>query len=99
MNAEMPLAAVLAKAFPWCSEWENELRRLFDAYVQAKHAQNVLDCRDLLLSGSRCWASRDSPPNLGPIRPCSRGQIPDANPIQAKILRTQTKRPRAHCRR
>ena len=35
--------------FPWCSEWEGELRSLFSAYVEAKQKQNVLDYDDLLL--------------------------------------------------
>ena len=29
VNAEEPLAAVLARAFPWCCTWEEELRTLF----------------------------------------------------------------------
>ena len=35
--------------FPWCTEWEAELRKLFGAYVEAKQKQNVLDYDDLLL--------------------------------------------------
>ena len=49
VNAEAPLADVLGHAFPWCAEWEAELRKLFAAYVEAKQAQNVLDYDDLLL--------------------------------------------------
>jgi DNA helicase-2/ATP-dependent DNA helicase PcrA len=49
VNTEMPLAAVLGDYFPWCAEWESELRRLFAAYVEAKQKQNVLDYDDLLL--------------------------------------------------
>jgi ATP-dependent DNA helicase UvrD/PcrA len=49
VNAEMPLGEVLARAFPWCAEWEAELRALFGAYVEAKQKQNVLDYDDLLL--------------------------------------------------
>jgi DNA helicase II / ATP-dependent DNA helicase PcrA len=49
VNAEAPLADVLAASFPWCIEWETELRRLFAAYVEAKQKQNVLDYDDLLL--------------------------------------------------
>jgi len=49
VNAEVPLGEVLATAFPWCSEWEAELRTLFGAFVEAKQKQNVLDYDDLLL--------------------------------------------------
>src|SRR5215469_9623228 len=49
VNAETPLAEVLATNFPWCAEWEGELKRLFANYVEAKQRQNVLDYDDLLL--------------------------------------------------
>jgi DNA helicase II / ATP-dependent DNA helicase PcrA len=49
VNAEAPLSEVLGSFFPWCAEWEAELRRLFNAYVEAKQKQNVLDYDDLLL--------------------------------------------------
>ena len=40
---------MLDSFFPWCAEWEAELRTLFGAYVEAKQKQNVLDYDDLLL--------------------------------------------------
>ena len=49
VNAEAPLGDVLDTNFPWCAEWEPELRKLFGAYVEAKQKQNVLDYDDLLL--------------------------------------------------
>ncbi|HSV57615.1 MAG TPA: ATP-dependent helicase [Variovorax sp.] len=49
VNTQDSLDRVLAQAFPWCAEWEAELRRLFGAYVEAKAQQNVLDYDDLLL--------------------------------------------------
>ena len=49
VNAEAPLGEVLGSYFPWCAEWEAELRKLFGAYVEAKQKQNVLDYDDLLL--------------------------------------------------
>src|SRR5215470_10529187 len=49
VNAEMPLNEALESFFPWCIEWEAELRALFTAYVEAKQHQNVLDYDDLLL--------------------------------------------------
>src|SRR5215813_10679019 len=49
VNAETSLSDVLATNFPWCAEWEGELKRLFANYVEAKQRQNVLDYDDLLL--------------------------------------------------
>ncbi|MEN9398626.1 MAG: hypothetical protein RLZ81_3156, partial [Pseudomonadota bacterium] len=36
VNSGEPLAQVLKTVFPWCAQWEAELKRLFAAYVQAK---------------------------------------------------------------
>ena len=49
VNAAESLDVVLRKQFPWCAEWEADLRQLFDAYVEAKQRQHVLDYDDLLL--------------------------------------------------
>ncbi|HEY0182130.1 MAG TPA: ATP-dependent helicase, partial [Rhodopila sp.] len=49
VNAEAALDTVLRECFPWCAEWEHQLRGLFAGYVEAKQAQNVLDYDDLLL--------------------------------------------------
>jgi len=40
---------VLADVFPWCADWEEDLKTLFRRYVDAKLAQSVLDFDDLLL--------------------------------------------------
>jgi len=56
VNAEAPLDAVLGRYFPWCAEWEAELRKLFAAYVEAKQKQNVLDYDDLLLYWAQMMA-------------------------------------------
>lgn len=49
VNASEPLDTVLLKQFPWCAEWKNALRELFDGYVETKQRQQVLDYDDLLL--------------------------------------------------
>jgi DNA helicase-2/ATP-dependent DNA helicase PcrA len=49
VNSEQPLELVLKTAFPWCQNWQTQLRELFAGYVDAKQAQNVLDYDDLLL--------------------------------------------------
>jgi DNA helicase-2/ATP-dependent DNA helicase PcrA len=53
VNATAPLDETLGSFFPWCAEWEGELRTLFAAYVEAKQKQNVLDYDDLLLYWSQ----------------------------------------------
>ncbi len=57
VNAQIPLDEVLARFFPWCEEWEGELRQLFGAYVEAKQKQNVLDYDDLLLYWAEMMAA------------------------------------------
>jgi DNA helicase-2/ATP-dependent DNA helicase PcrA len=60
LNTREPLALVLQSVYPWCSQWEAELKRLFGAYVEAKQQQDVLDYDDLLAF----WADLMSEPGL-----------------------------------
>jgi DNA helicase-2/ATP-dependent DNA helicase PcrA len=62
VNSRDSLDVVLKSTFPWCAEWEEQLKKLFGAYVDAKQEQNVLDYDDLLLF----WAEMVSDPELGP---------------------------------
>ena len=61
VNSQEPLGLVLQSTFPWCSEWEAQLKTLFGAYVDAKQEQNVLDYDDLLLF----WSDMASDAQLG----------------------------------
>ena len=54
VNAQTPLAEVLARAFPWCTRAEDDLKRLFTLYTDKKEAQQVLDYDDLLLFWHGC---------------------------------------------
>ena len=58
MNTELSLDTVLREAFPWCGEWEGQLRNLFAGYVEAKQSQSILDYDDLLLYWAE--AAKDS---------------------------------------
>jgi DNA helicase-2/ATP-dependent DNA helicase PcrA len=87
VNTELPLAEVLGASFPWCAEWEAELRRLFGAYVEAKQNQNVLDYDDLLLY----WAQMMMAPALaedlsGRFDHVLIDEYQDTNKLQASIL-------------
>ena len=60
LNTRDALSRVLQDTYPWCSQWESELKKLFGAYVEAKQQQNVLDYDDLLLF----WAETMAQPSL-----------------------------------
>jgi DNA helicase-2/ATP-dependent DNA helicase PcrA len=60
LNTREPLALVLQAVYPWCTQWEDELKKLFGAYVEAKQQQNVLDYDDLLAF----WADMMAEPAL-----------------------------------
>jgi DNA helicase-2/ATP-dependent DNA helicase PcrA len=88
VNSREPLDQVLQSTFPWCSEWEEQLKRLFGAYVDAKQEQNVLDYDDLLLF----WADMASDPELGPELGALFDHVlvdeyQDTNRLQAAIIR------------
>jgi DNA helicase-2/ATP-dependent DNA helicase PcrA len=88
VNAQLPLDEVLFKAFPWCAEWEDQLRTLFKGYVESKQAQNLLDYDDLLLY----WAQSMSDPLLaedigGRFDHVLVDEYQDTNLLQASILR------------
>jgi len=87
VNSREPLDAVLQSTFPWCAEWEAQLKRLFGAYVDAKQAQNVLDYDDLLLF----WAEMAADHELGPAIGAQFDHVlvdeyQDTNRLQAAIL-------------
>jgi len=87
VNTCAPLGDVLKQAFPWCAEWEVELKRLFGAYVEAKQQQNVLDYDDLLLY----WAGMVAEPTLAAQVGARFDHVlvdeyQDTNRLQASIL-------------
>jgi DNA helicase-2/ATP-dependent DNA helicase PcrA len=87
VNAETSLAEVLATNFPWCVEWEEELKRLFANYVEAKQRQNVLDYDDLLLYWAQMMQEGEIARDV-----CARfdhvfvDEYQDTNRLQASIL-------------
>jgi DNA helicase-2/ATP-dependent DNA helicase PcrA len=87
INSGKSLEQVLAENFPWCAEWEKELRRLFQSYTAAKQRQNVLDYDDLLLY----WAEMMRDDNLaaeigGRFDHILVDEYQDTNRLQSKIL-------------
>lgn len=49
VNSQKLLPQSLDETFPWCSDWEQELRDLFRRYVEDKQESQALDYDDLLL--------------------------------------------------
>src|SRR6185436_4179869 len=49
VNTGNTLQHTLDDVYPWCSEWTEDLTRLFRKYVETKQAQQLLDYDDLLL--------------------------------------------------
>jgi DNA helicase-2/ATP-dependent DNA helicase PcrA len=87
VNAQSEIAPVLARNFPWCIGWHDELKQLFAAYVDAKQAQNVLDYDDLLLY----WAQMAEEPAIAGHLASRFDHIlvdeyQDTNRLQASIL-------------
>ena len=87
VNAQAALAEVLASSFPWCVNWEKELKSLFAAYVEAKQAGNVLDYDDLLLYWSAMAADAELAADLaGRFDHVLVDEYQDTNRLQAAIL-------------
>ncbi|HKU46386.1 MAG TPA: ATP-dependent helicase, partial [Burkholderiales bacterium] len=49
VNTQRPLAETLSLMFPWCADWEDELKKLFAEYTGRKIDNQALDYDDLLL--------------------------------------------------
>ncbi|MGH8781523.1 ATP-dependent helicase [Paraburkholderia sp.] len=87
VNTGASLADVLSRAFPWCCEWEADLRVLFAAYVDAKQKQSVLDYDDLLLYWSYVAAEPSLAADLsGRFDHVLVDEYQDTNRLQASIL-------------
>jgi DNA helicase II / ATP-dependent DNA helicase PcrA len=87
VNTGAALGDVLNSAFPWCREWEADLRVLFAQYVEAKQKQSVLDYDDLLLY----WSMMAEEPMIaadlsGRFDHVLVDEYQDTNRLQASIL-------------
>ncbi|CAB3753307.1 ATP-dependent helicase [Paraburkholderia humisilvae] len=87
VNTGAALPDALNNAFPWCREWEADLRVLFAAYVDAKQKQSVLDYDDLLLYWSHMAAEPSIAADLsGRFDHVLVDEYQDTNRLQASIL-------------
>ena len=87
VNSQEPFLQVLQQTFPWCAQWESELKKLFGAYVEAKQEQNVLDYDDLLLFWSEMMADPELAAEVGArFDHVLVDEYQDTNRLQAAIL-------------
>jgi DNA helicase II / ATP-dependent DNA helicase PcrA len=87
VNSGQPLDRVLMQHFPWCAAFEEELRRLFEAYVEAKQSQHVLDYDDLLLYWAELMKLPDLATEVGAMFDhVLVDEYQDMNAVQAAIL-------------
>ncbi len=87
VNTQRPLRATLEEQFPWCLRWEEELTRLYRAYLERKQAASLLDYDDLLLY----WHVMMSDARLaalvgGQFDHVLVDEYQDTNTLQAEIL-------------
>ncbi len=87
VNAQESLQETLRHAYPWCVDWEDELRLLFRHYVERKQEAQALDYDDLLLYWSHLVGEEDFAGEIG----CWFDHIlvdeyQDTNLLQARIL-------------
>ncbi len=87
VNTARDLRHTLETVYPWCLDWEEDLTRLYRAYVEAKLEQQVLDYDDLLLY----WQVMVQEPSIAAA--ISRrfdhllvDEYQDTNALQAEIL-------------
>jgi DNA-binding transcriptional LysR family regulator len=87
INAGANLDRVLQLQYPWCASFEEDLRRLFEAYVAAKQAQHVLDYDDLLLYWAELMKLPDLASDVGTLFDhVLVDEYQDTNALQAAIL-------------
>ena len=88
VSSRAPLADVLAAGWPWCRDFEAELKKLFLGYVDRKAEQSVLDYDDLLLYWHGLLADRVAGEDVRRRFDCVLvDEYQDTNLLQSEILR------------
>src|SRR5436190_17065193 len=88
VNTQDALRPCLQTRFPWCLEWEEPLRALCAAYVDAKTARAVLDYDDLLLWWFHLMTDAAAAARIGGrFDHVLVDEYQDTNALQAEILR------------
>ena len=88
VNSQLPVEQVVQALYPWCLGWEDELKRLFRAYVHDKQQQQVLDYDDLLLYWQQAMAEPALAAAIGArFDHVLVDEYQDTNRLQAAILK------------
>ena len=87
VNTQQSLRDSLDVTYPWCADWEQELRDLFRHYVLRKQQTQALDYDDLLLYWSHLVAEPDFATDIGGwFDHVLVDEYQDTNLVQAQIL-------------
>ncbi|HZM32884.1 MAG TPA: ATP-dependent helicase [Burkholderiales bacterium] len=87
VNRQGNLRETLDATFPWCGEWEEDLQRLYRAYVERKLASQALDYDDLLLYWHEMLADEHLAREIGgAFDHILVDEYQDTNRLQAGIL-------------
>jgi len=88
VNAQKDLVEVLEESYPWCADWQAELRALFRHYVLRKQKSQTLDYDDLLLYWNHLVAEDEFAAQIGAwFDHVLVDEYQDTNLVQAQILR------------
>jgi len=89
VNTQNALLDVLNEAYPWCVDWEAELRELFRHYVVRKQQCQMLDYDDLLLYWKHLVADEEFARQISAwFDHVLVDEYQDTNLVQAQILRS-----------
>lgn len=86
VNASEPLDQVLSSRFPWCQEWQDQLKQMFQTYTQRKAERHLLDYDDLLLYWSHALEGGAGKDLAARFQHVLVDEYQDTNPLQAAIL-------------
>jgi DNA helicase-2/ATP-dependent DNA helicase PcrA len=87
VNTRKPLLDSLNETYPWCADWEPELRTLYRHYVERKQQIQALDYDDLLLYWCHLVEDRELAEEIGSwFDHVLIDEYQDTNLLQADIL-------------
>ena len=87
VNTQQSLRDSLDVTYPWCADWESELRELFRNYVLRKQQTQALDYDDLLLYWRHLVAEPEFAADIGGwFDHVLVDEYQDTNLVQAEIL-------------
>ncbi len=88
VNTQGTLEETLQSTFPWCAEWEDDLTKLYRAYVERKLKNQALDYDDLLLYWHAMMSKEEIAAEIGAqFDHVLVDEYQDTNAIQGGILK------------